>query len=61
MSKILMKKKQKLSPRTNGQTILLLPAELKEHFNVTEKVEIEYYLEGKTIIIKVNKEAQKCT
>lgn len=55
--KLLLKKRKKLSPRANGQTVLLIPAELKQYFTTDEKVSCEYYQEGSTMTIKIIREA----
>ena len=57
MKKLLLKKKQRITPRANGQTLLVIPPDLKEHFANDKKFDVEYYEEGNKFIILIEKEA----
>ena len=57
MRKLLLKKKQRITPRSNGQTLLVIPPDLKEHFANDKKFDVEYYEEGNKFIILIEKEA----
>lgn len=57
MKKLLLKKKQRITPRANGQTLLVIPPDLKEHFANDKKFDVEYLEEGSKIIIIIEKEA----